>query len=429
MATIVNETGERAQERHQHKRKHHNQEEEREQDSKSPKKQKLQDVDDRPAIKDKKVPIKPFPVKPIHRFQSRFPFFREPTEIGHFSLDEARRVHCDARLLKVYTPPKDPRKTHFDLRKGYKEFIKRDDDDKERLNNLTTWMLRKRSVISRRRESQETSGAEEKTNEEGQMERLKADFVMWRGHMTKFLCTPYENREGWAMAVTLFRGTYYISEVETEENRRRRKEMSEKENEMSYWGYKFEQYVTSDDGKTASVDTSKPVNSNEAFCSVIQTRLGSHSLIYSGEVDCRINRPGAKSPANYVELKTSRIWYTHNNERNFYRFKLIKWWAQSFLVGIPEVICGFRDDDGVVHRLESFRTFDMPDSARGAWDGAVCFNFADQLLSYVKEIVTIDNPRVAYMLERAPGSSEVTCVLHEDGTEQFLTEEFISSFR
>lgn len=63
--------------------------------------------------------------------------------------------------------------------------------------------------------------------------------------MTKFLCTPYEDREGWAMAVTLFRGTYYISEVETEENRARRKGMSDREQEMSYWGYKFEQYVTS----------------------------------------------------------------------------------------------------------------------------------------------------------------------------------------
>ena len=37
-----------------------------------------------------------------------------------------------------------------------------------------------------------------------------------------------------------------------------------------------------------------------------------------------------------------------------FRFKLIKWWAQSYLVAIPEIVCGFRDNDGVVHRLESF---------------------------------------------------------------------------
>ena len=41
------------------------------------------------------------------------------------------------------------------------------------------------------------------------------------------------------------------------------------------------------------------------------------------------------------------------------RFKLIKWWAQSFLIGIEKVIGGFRDDDGVVRRLETFNTLDM----------------------------------------------------------------------
>lgn len=73
---------------------------------------------------------------------------------------------------------------------------------------------------------------------------LKSDFVMWRGHLTKILCTPY-SKDSWAMAVSLFHGTYFMSEVETEENEKRRKEMNEREKEMTYWGYKFEQYVTS----------------------------------------------------------------------------------------------------------------------------------------------------------------------------------------
>ena len=44
----------------------------------------------------------------------------------------------------------------------------------------------------------------------------------------------------------------------------------------------------------------------------------------------------------------------------FYRFKLIKWWAQSFLIGIASVICGFRDDSGVVRSLESYSVNKMP---------------------------------------------------------------------
>lgn len=72
---------------------------------------------------------------------------------------------------------------------------------------------------------------------------LDSDFVTWRGHLTKLLTTPYETREGWLLAVTRFRGTLYISEVETEVAQRERENRTEKHEEMMYWGYKFEQYT------------------------------------------------------------------------------------------------------------------------------------------------------------------------------------------
>lgn len=74
--------------------------------------------------------------------------------------------------------------------------------------------------------------------------RLNTDFVAWRGHFTKFLCTPYETREPWKMAVTLFNGTIYISEVETEKAEFDRKHRSPRQKEMCYWGFRFEGYLT-----------------------------------------------------------------------------------------------------------------------------------------------------------------------------------------
>ena len=73
---------------------------------------------------------------------------------------------------------------------------------------------------------------------------LNTDFVTWRGHLTKMLCTPYENREPWKMAATRFNDTIYISEVETEKAKRDRINQSPKHHEMCYWGYKFENYLT-----------------------------------------------------------------------------------------------------------------------------------------------------------------------------------------
>ena len=82
-------------------------------------------------------------------------------------------------------------------------------------------------------------------------------------------------------------------------------------------------------------------------------------------------------PQSYVELKTSRVIYTDRNKASFKRYvcinanynavfisicrhKLMKWWAQSFLVGIPKIVCGFRDNEGIVQHIQHFKTVDIP---------------------------------------------------------------------
>ena len=39
---------------------------------------------------------------------------------------------------------------------------------------------------------------------------------------------------------------------------------------------------------------------------------------------------------------------------------MLKWWAQSFLVGIERVVVGFRDDAGTVRRLRAYATKRLP---------------------------------------------------------------------
>jgi len=37
----------------------------------------------------------------------------------------------------------------------------------------------------------------------------------------------------------------------------------------------------------------------------------------------------------------------------------MKWWIQSFIVGIPTILCGYRDDNGMVTDLETFDVKDL----------------------------------------------------------------------
>ena len=62
--------------------------------------------------------------------------------------------------------------------------------------------------------------------------------------MTRLLCTPYRSYGDWKIAVTKFNGTFFLCEFETEYKKNEREEMTPLRDEMCYWGWKFEQYVT-----------------------------------------------------------------------------------------------------------------------------------------------------------------------------------------
>lgn len=47
-------------------------------------------------------------------------------------------------------------------------------------------------------------------------------------------------------------------------------------------------------------------------------------------------------------------------QRFVFRFKLLRWWCQSYLLGVPEVIAGCRDDNGLVKYLKSYKTLEIP---------------------------------------------------------------------
>ncbi|XP_053329060.1 decapping and exoribonuclease protein [Spea bombifrons] len=339
-------------------------------------------------------------------YQGPFPFFRLPSEVGRFSLDEERRYHGDARKLRYYKPlagvnGKDA-SPGWDLMDGFDDrYVRRNEDEKEGLLHILTWVKENRGLLGGGSSSRRP---------------VDRDFVTWRGHLTKILCTPYESQEDWLLAVTLFKGTLYISERETESARKKRQERTSQQDRLTYSGYKFESYMCADspDGRPSS---SGVINTNEAFCSVLLARLSSHSILVSGEVDCcDLSASGPKPPSCYVELKSSAQIRNPHQQRSFNRYKLLKWWCQSFLLGIPLIVAGFRSPEGRVVSLQNYRTSEIPHLIRAdkhSWDPAVCMNFCEAFLSFVKKIVTADDPRVVYLFSCEPGS-DITYSVHTD---------------
>lgn len=153
------------------------------------------------------------------------------------------------------------------------------------------------------------------------------------------------------------------------------------------------------------------------------SRLGSHPLLFSGEVDCTDPQtPSTQPPTCYVELKTSKEMHSPGQWRSFYRHKLLKWWAQSFLPGVPNVVAGFRNPEGFVSSLKTFPTmkmFDYVRNDRDGWNPSVCMNFCAAFLSFAQSTVVQDDPRLVHLFSWEPGGP-VTVSVHRDAPYAFL---------
>ena len=100
-----------------------------------------EDLQTKKARPDTSETKKTFVVSPIEAFRGELPFYRQPVEVGCFSLDDKRGFHDDKRQLRIFSPPHN---IDFDLRAGYKEFVKRNEDEKEGLEHLLQWTDRHR---------------------------------------------------------------------------------------------------------------------------------------------------------------------------------------------------------------------------------------------------------------------------------------------
>ncbi|KAJ3373181.1 decapping endonuclease targeting mRNA [Allomyces arbusculus] len=226
--------------------------------------------------------------------------------------------------------------------------------------------------------------------------------ITWRGIATKFLCAPYDNhRDGWELGAVRYNGIVFLHEHVTAARKADEEAMKadSRRARMAYWGYRFEQQCVLDTAPSSMGDTDRaraeverrttPVNAMAQFCSVFTTKIGPTRLVMGAEVDCCLDTPVPGNKPHYVELKTNKCVRTPGDHRAW-RAKLLRIWAQSFLAGVPTVMVGFRDNDGVLVDVQELSTSDLPRMVRGAadaWDPMACLRFAAGALDRVREAV------------------------------------------
>ncbi|KAF9267999.1 RAI1-domain-containing protein [Marasmius fiardii PR-910] len=355
------------------------------------------------------------------------PPFQLPTPLISFSYDEDHVQEFTDSALRYYKPiPSDAlggrgpngqsnrngRRDHVnrvehgngvDLNYGYDRWVRRP-EERGRLDPLLKAVER---VCYR-------DGSGE--NQEGKLRLKDISIVAWRGVITKILTAPYEERDGWSMNVMVIDGTLHLEEHLDKGKLLEKNNIEDRQHRNMYYGYAFESFCTTDspvdsssrDSVSSSYDQEPSfasdgrddtnslwggdVNTNVQWCSVVKTKLGDMRIIIGGEVDCVKGPYHPRRTDNFVELKTSmtiRKW----NQGDELRFdkKLLKFYFQSFLLGVPEIIVGFRTAKGYLTSVESFKTIEIPRMVRGkpgGWEPSVCLGWGYRFLRKLLDTCT-----------------------------------------
>lgn len=130
----------------------------------------------------------------------------------------------------------------------------------------------------------------------------------------------------------------------------------------------------------------------------------------------------------FVEVKTRMKDSNERQYSNYVKWKLPKWWMQSFLSGVETICVGFRTKDGHISEMEELPVKEIPRLAKGMWSPAIMIRFGADFLATVSELMRdVDCPRTVYKFDYDSSKSwKVTYEVYEGKNEfSFLPESYI----
>ncbi|KAF8631369.1 hypothetical protein AX15_002425 [Amanita polypyramis BW_CC] len=299
---------------------------------------------------------------------------QQPVQITSFSYTPKREQEFTDSALRYYVDPPPGAKLDY----GFSRWIRKP-EDKPRIDSLL------KAYSKARRE-----------HELGDI-----GLVSWRGVMTKLLVTPYNyESRGFEINAMCVGDTMYFEEHASDEDIRNKNNMTRRQLLMTYYGYSFESYCTSptptrmDTGPIGPGDPpgwGGDVDTHVQWCSVVKSKLGNTRIVIGGEVDCVRGRYTGQ-PETFVELKTSQGILNEGDADRFDK-KLLRFYFQSFLLGVPDIVVGFRNQSGTLTGLQHFQTMQIPRMVRGrsgAWNPLLCMDWGHEALSFIRAKIAED---------------------------------------
>ncbi|CAB3248508.1 unnamed protein product [Arctia plantaginis] len=157
-------------------------------------------------------------------------------------------------------------------------------------------------------------------------------------------------------------------------------------------------------------DKEKPVIENEEFSIYYYSRLGNHRLFYGAQIDGMMatDDPDIVVPDSndvdeilsflrknsFVELKTQKEMYSATQIMFFKKYKLLRCWCQCYLAGLKGLLLGFRNSDGIIHRVQFCDTGGIPRVCSTKWSSQKTINYLNDVLNFVKHAFELTKARL-----------------------------------
>lgn len=273
---------------------------------------------------------------------------KQPKEIASYSRtqDDEFLINNDASLRYYYLPDSDL-ESKLDLCAG----IKKMKDCSKTFEDPCTLEGLLRTI---------------KHYEEKKEKKIKTDIITFRGVIRKLISAAFDSPSfnPVNLRIVSFDGQLFIKDIFSKDE-----EHKATSGNQSAWytGYKFESLATLSQPLsyvTRSALEKRPkriVNNGDQYITVVRTGVGNAKLLLGAEVDCVFDfqEEGKDNLKHYAELKCTSLVSTPADARKFER-KVFKTWLQCFLVGIPRIIYGFRDDNYILKTVEEYSTDEIP---------------------------------------------------------------------
>ncbi|KAH8391038.1 hypothetical protein KR215_004693, partial [Drosophila sulfurigaster] len=353
--------------------------------------------------------------------QELFPEVSRPKNVGVYSVSPEGEFENFNKRMRFFQPSVT---CPFAL--GANENLLKDEDVANR-NYLDTLLLFLTSTHERRQLIMET------------------EFVCSRDVLVVLLCTPFDRKKKWSIAVSKYRNTIYMCLVPDEDVV---KQLDNTRFQILYKNSLLknlkEHCLVSRD--LDGIEDYEQRTENGQLYGVFKTTFDGSILLFDAPViaektnnyalngkfkNCSLTNTGSfGQPTTFVDLRLRQDtmsgpeWAAHHTN------EMILWWAECFLTGIETIHVAHYDKNLIVNRFHDLVVLDLHLECKKHWTPSACANFLSRFLMDIKQLMSpVDSSSAVYMVEYDPKGEGITFTVEAERNEHtFIPDWYTKMF-